>query len=424
MSPQGLPIITSIFPPDRRGGAFAIFGVTGGLAVLAGPTLGGFLVTHFGWRWIFYINVPVGLAAIILTLLVVPDVRPGRPHRLDLSGVVLATAGLLGIVFGLIEGQRYNWGTVWGMVTIPEIIGAGVLLLGAFLLVQARRQGGEPLLPFGVFADRNFRLMAGVMAAMGFAMLGLFLPLTIYYQSVLGLSALDAGLTIAAQPLAMMLSSGIAAGMIPRVGGKRLLVPGLVLFALGMAFIDWTAQAGSGRWSFIPGLIVAGFGLGFVWTPLFSLATATLQPRLAGVASGVISTIQELGGVLASAAIGALLQNRLALTLHTRAVEAAGHLPAGTRRAFVGSFSGAAKHGFDVGRGQTGGQLHLPPGTPAGTAQQILAAAHSVFTHAFVDAMHPSMALPIVMVALAAVASLAVRQPQVAVEPVREELLA
>jgi EmrB/QacA subfamily drug resistance transporter len=423
MSPQGLPIITSIFPPDRRGGAYAIFGVLGGLAVLAGPTLGGFLVTHFGWRWIFYINLPVGLVAIGLTLLLVPDVRLGRPHRLDLSGVLMATVGLLGIVFGLIEGQRYNWGTVRYGITIPEIIGAGVLLLGLFLALQARRQGGEPLLPFAVFSNRNFTLMTGVMAAMGFAMLGLFLPLTIYYQSVLGLSAMSAGLTIAAQPLAMMVSSGLAAGLIPRVGGKRLLVPGLVLFALGMAVIDWTAHADSGRWSFLPGLILAGFGLGFVWTPLFSLATATLEPRLAGVASGVISTIQELGGVLASAVIGALLQNRLALALHTRAVEAAPHLPAGTRRPFVESFSRAARRGFEVGRGQSGGQVHLPAGTPASAAQQILNAAHSVFAHAFVDAMHPSMALPIAIVALAAAASLAVRQPEAtAAEPVPEEV--
>jgi EmrB/QacA subfamily drug resistance transporter len=422
MSPQGLPIITSIFPADRRGGAFAMFGVLGGLAVLAGPTLGGLLVTHFGWRWIFYINLPIGLTAIALTLLLVPDIRPGRPHRLDLSGVLLATAGLLGVVFGLIEGQRYDWGTVWRGITIPEIIGAGLLLLAAFLVLQARRQGGEPLLPFGVFADRNFRLMALVMAAMGFAMLGLFLPLTIYYQSVLGLSALDAGLTIAAQPLAMMVASGVAAGLIPRVGGKRLLIPGLLLFALGMAFIDWTAQADSGRWSFLPGLIVAGAGLGFVWTPVYSVATATLEPRLAGIASGVISTIQELGGVLASAVIGALLQNRLALALHARAVESAAQLPSRARAPFVASFSNAARHGFQVGRGETGGRVHLPPGTPAQVAQQIVDAARSVFGHAFVDAMRPSMALAVAIVVLAAVASLAVRQPVAVEAPAREEV--
>src|SRR5262249_19537607 len=151
MSPQALPFITSLFPADRRGGAFAALGMLSGLAVLAGPTLGGFIVTHFGWRWIFFLNLPVGAITLLGALLLIPDLRPGRRHRLDLLGVALVTAGLLGIVFGLIEGQRYNWGTVWGIVTIPAIIGAGVLLLLLFLVVQARRQRREPLVPFAVF---------------------------------------------------------------------------------------------------------------------------------------------------------------------------------------------------------------------------------------------------------------------------------
>ncbi|HWE60985.1 MAG TPA: MFS transporter, partial [Chloroflexota bacterium] len=167
MSPQGLPFITSLFPAERRGGAFAALGMLSGVAVLAGPTLGGFIVTHFGWRWIFYLNVPIGLLTLAGALRVVPDLRPGRRHRLDLMGVALVTAGLFGVVFGLIEGQRYNWGTVRSFITIPEIIGAGVLLLLLFLVTQARRQDREPLVPFAVFRDRNFTLMALVLAALG-----------------------------------------------------------------------------------------------------------------------------------------------------------------------------------------------------------------------------------------------------------------
>jgi hypothetical protein len=344
----------------------------------------------------------------------VPDIRPGRRHRLDLQGVALATAGLLCIVFGLIEGQHYNWSTVWRFVTIKEIIGAGIVILLVFLLDQARRQGREPLLPFEVFHDRNFTLMTAVLAGLGFAMLGLFLPLTIYYQSVLGLSAVAAGLTIAAQPLAMMVSSGVASGLVQKVGGKVLLVPGLTLFAAGMGYIDWVAQAGSNRWSFLPGLIASGLGLGCVWTPVYSIATRDLKPQLAGVASGVLSTIQELGGVLAGAAVGALLQDRLATALHARAVQAAAHLPAGARQGFVSGFSRAARGGFEVGRGQTGGAVHLPAGVPAAVAQQIEVAAQAVFTHAFVDAMRPTLVLPIAVVVLAAVAGLAVRRSAVA----------
>jgi len=373
--------------------------------VLLGPVLGGFIVTHFGWRWIFYVNLPVGLITLVLAFLFVPDLRPGRRHRLDWVGVVLATLGLLGIVFGLIEGQRYEWGAVWSGITIPEIIVAGIVVMAVFLLVQWRRQEREPLLPFAVFKDRNYRLMAIVLLAMGFAIVGVFLPLTLYYQSVLGLSAFDAGLAIAPQPLAMMLLSGIAAPLAARYA-KYILVVGLTLFAVGMAYIAWTAQVTSNRWVFVPGLVIAGAGMAGIWTPVFSLATRDLQPRFAGVASGVISTVQELGAVLGSAAIGAVLQNQLATDLHNRAVSFATRLPAQAQAPFVDGFSKAAKAGLEVGRGQSGTSLALPAGIPAQVVQQIQQLAHAVFTQAFVDAMRPTMALAIVVILVAAVGAL------------------
>lgn len=408
LGPQGLPIMTTIFPPNKRGGVFAIYGALGGLAVLLGPVLGGFIVTHFGWRWIFYVNVPVGLLTFILAFALVPDLRPGRRHRLDFAGVVLATGGLLGIVFGLIEGQRYDWGTVWAGVTIPEIIAAGVAVLGIFLWLQWRRQDREPLLPFAIFKDRNYSLMALVLMAMGFAMVGVFLPLTLYFQSVLGLTAFEAGLAIAPQPLAMMLLSGVAAQLAARYA-KYILISGLSLFAIGIGYIAWTAQVTSNRWSFIPGLVVAGAGLAGVWTPVFSLATRDLQPRLAGVASGVISTIQELGAVIGSAAVGAVLQNQLAADLHRRAVTVAGQLPGQIRRPFVSAFNNAASSGLEVGRGQTGASLAAPAGIPAQVVQQLQQLAHAVFNQAFVDAMRPAMALAIVVALVAAIAALAAR---------------
>jgi EmrB/QacA subfamily drug resistance transporter len=413
LAPQGLPLMMSLFPVDKRGGVFAIYGIIAGLAVVAGPTVGGFLVTHFGWRSIFTVNIPIGVITFGLAMLLVPDLRPGRKHRLDLAGVGLATAGLLAVIFGLIEGQRYDWGSVIAAITIPEIIGAGVVLLALFLFYQSRRQGGEPLLPFAVFKDRNFTLMTLVMAAMGFAILGIYLPLTIYMQSVLGLSAIDAGLTIAIQPLAMIVSSGIASNLAMKVNGKYLLVPGLLALAAGSGYIDWAAQANSSRWAFTPGLIVSGLGMGFIWTPVFSIATRDLPAHLAGVASGVINTIQELGGVLASAAVGAFLQNRLALALHDQAVTASGQLPAQYRSAFVDGFSNAAHSGFEVGAGQSGANLSLPA--------QVQAIAHYVFTHAFVDAMHPTILLPIAILVLAAFASVFVRGHRAAAAAAHEE---
>jgi EmrB/QacA subfamily drug resistance transporter len=415
LAPQGLPMMLSLFPAERRGGVFAAYGMVGGLAVIAGPTVGGFLVTHFGWRSIFTVNIPIGVVTFALAWLLIPDLRPGQRHRLDLVGVGLATIGLLGVIYGLIEGQRYDWGVVSGFITIPEIIGAGVLLIALFVYYQARRQGGEPLLPFEVFKDRNFTLMTLVMAAMGFAILGIYLPLTIYMQSVLGLSAIDAGVTLAIQPVAMFFTSGLAAGLSQKVNGKYLLVPGLLLLAAGSGFIDWAAHANSGRWDFTPGLIVSGLGMGCIWTPVFSIATRDLPTRLGGVASGVINTIQELGGVLASAVVGAFLQNRLALALHDQAVSASGQLPAQYRDSFVNGFSNAARSGFEVGVGQSGASLQLPA--------QIQAIARYVFTHAFVDAMHPTLVLPIAVLVLAALAATFVRKRGHTTERVHEDQL-
>jgi EmrB/QacA subfamily drug resistance transporter len=413
LAPQGLPLMMSLFPVEKRGGVFAIYGVMAGLAVIAGPTVGGYLVTHFGWRSIFTVNIPIGLVTFALAMLLIPDLRPGRRHRLDLIGVAMATTGLLGVIFGLIEGQRYDWGVVAGFITIPEIIGAGVLILAAFLYYQSRRQGGEPLLPFEVFKDRNFTLMTLVMAAMGFAILGIYLPLTIYLQSVLGLSAIDAGLTIALQPVAMIVSSGVASSLVQKVNGKYLLIPGLLALAAGTGYIDWAANANSARWDFVPGLVISGLGMGCIWTPVFSMATRDLPAHLAGVASGVINTIQELGGVLASAVGGAFLQNRLALSLHDQAVTASSRLPAQYRAPFVSGFSNAAHSGFEVGAGQTGTTVQLPA--------QVQEIAHYVFTHAFVDAMHPTLILPIAVLVLAAASTVFVRPRKTAAVTVHEE---
>src|SRR5258706_8206219 len=126
LTPQTLSIITTLFPPERRGAAFGIWGGVAGLATIAGPTLGGAIVTYINWRWIFFVNVPIGIAALIATFVIIPDIRPGRRHGLDVLGVILATAGLFAIVFSLIEGQRYSCGEFAYGVTIPEIILAGV----------------------------------------------------------------------------------------------------------------------------------------------------------------------------------------------------------------------------------------------------------------------------------------------------------
>ena len=314
LAPQGLPIITSILPAAKRGPAFAATGIMSGLGVLLGPTLGGFIVTNVGWRWIFFLNIPIGVIAIALAFVFMPDVRPGVRHRLDIPGVALLTAGLLGVVFGLIEGERYDWGTIAGFVTIPLVIAVGVVLLGLFLWRQFRTQDAEPLLPFAVFSDRTFTVMTLVLLAMGFAMVGVFLPMTIYYQSVLGLTAVAAGLVIGTQSLAMMITSGVVGGLSGsgRINMKWVLIGGLLLFAAGMVYVVLVAEPDSGQWAFVPGLVAAGIGLGCVWTPGVRAGHprhAAVQGRGRGRACW--TPCRSSASVLATAVLGALLANRL-----------------------------------------------------------------------------------------------------------------
>ncbi|RIJ78172.1 DHA2 family efflux MFS transporter permease subunit [Nakamurella silvestris] len=417
LAPQGLPIITSTLPPEKRGPAFAATGIMSGLGVLLGPTLGGFIVTHFGWRWIFFLNIPIGILTVALALAYMPDIRPGLRHRLDLPGVGLMSLGLLGVVFGLIEGQRYDWGTIAGPIWIPLVIVLGAVFLGLFLWRQVRLQSAEPLLPFQIFRDRTFTVMTLVLLAMGFAMVGIFLPMTIYYQSVLGLTAVAAGVVIGTQSLAMMVTSGIVGGAAGsgRINMKWVLFGGLLLFAAGVVYVIVVAGPDSSRWTFVPGLVASGLGLGCVWTPLFGLATRDMDPSRAGVAAGVLDTLQEFGSVLATAVLGAVLANRLTDALVSQAAVAAAGLPDGARSAFLDGMAQAGSGGIQVGAGQAG-EFTLPADVPATVAEQIRAAAEHTFAAGFTDAMKPTMVVPVVVILAAAVAVLFVRSVRPATE--------
>lgn len=417
LAPQGLPIITSTLPAEKRGPAFAATGIMSGLGVLLGPTLGGFIVTHFGWRWIFFLNIPIGILTVALALAYMPDIRPGLRHRLDLPGVGLMSLGLLGVVFGLIEGQRYDWGTIAGPISIPLVIVLGAVFLGLFLWRQVRLQSAEPLLPFQIFRDRTFTVMTLVLLAMGFAMVGIFLPMTIYYQSVLGLTAVAAGVVIGTQSLAMMVTSGIVGGAAGsgRINMKWVLFGGLLLFAAGVVYVIVVAGPDSSRWTFVPGLVASGLGLGCVWTPLFGLATRDMDPSRAGVAAGVLDTLQEFGSVLATAVLGAVLANRLTDALVSQAAVAAAGLPDGARSAFLDGMAQAGSGGIQVGAGQAG-EFTLPADVPATVAEQIRAAAEHTFAAGFTDAMKPTMVVPVVVILAAAVAVLFVRSVRPATE--------
>jgi EmrB/QacA subfamily drug resistance transporter len=405
LMPQTLALVTMTFPADRRGAAFGVWGAVAGLATIAGPTLGGLLVTAFDWRWIFFVNLPIGAAVLAVTFFIIPGFQPGRRHRFDILGVGLASLALLAICYGLVEGQRYNWSTVTSFISIPLIIGVGVVLLCVFLLVQKLRQDREPLVPFVLFRSRNFTLMNWVSGTLSIGMLGIFLPLTIYLQSALGFSALKAGLTLAPSSLVMIILAPIFGRLTDKIGGKYILLTGLTLFAVGMGWVVLIATAHSAWYDFLAPLIVAGLGMGGTFAPMTTTAMRDVDPRMAGAASGVLNTTRQVGSVIGTAAVGALLQNRLVSSLTSQATTASASLPAQARAPFVNGFRQAATSGLIGGAPASS----APAGTSPGLAAQLNRLGAEVFSQGYVHAMRWTMVLPIAVVVLAAASCLLLR---------------
>ncbi len=393
LMPQTLAILTMVFPADRRGAAFGVWGAVAGIATIAGPTLGGLLVTAFDWRYIFYINVPIGLVVLALTFVIIPDLRTDRKHSFDVGGVALASLALLAICYSLVEGQRYNWGTITSFISIPLLFGVGVVLLVLFLWTQARRQAGEPLVPFVLFKDRNYSLMNMVAAFIAIGMLGIFLPFSIYLQSVLGFTALKAGLTMAPASLVSMFVAPVAGRMSDRIGGKYILMAGLLLFAAGMGSIALIAQTTSAWYDFLAPQFVAGIGIGCTFAPMTTVALRNVNPMMAGAASGVFNTTRQVGTVIGTAGVGALLQNRLIAGFTSQVLQRGASLPLQVREKLVTGFQAAAKGGMEVGSGAR----------PTGLGGEI-------FTHGFVSAMRPTMLAPIVFLVAAGVSCVFIKQ--------------
>src|SRR5437868_6814146 len=417
LTPQTLSIITTLFPPERRGAAFGVWGGVAGLATIAGPTVGGAIITYIDWRWIFYINVPIGIVALIATFAIIPDIRPGRRHGWDIVGVILATAGLFAIVFGLIEGQRYTWGEIASYgITIPEVIIGGVVTIVVFLFWE--RAQPEPLLPLSLFRERNFAVANWIAAAISFGMLSLFLPVTIYLQSVRGFSALTAGLTFAPMSLTSMVVAPFAGRLADKIGGKYILLTGISLFTIGFALVTFVAGPDSTWLNFLVPAIIAGAGMGMTFAPMTTVAMRNISPQMSGAASGILNTTRQLGAAIGSAVVGALLQNQLATALHNQAVSHASQLPVDFRDRFIAAFSSVASNGFQIGTGQNGAAL--PAGVPPAVAARVAALAHDVFVSAYIDAMKATLVVPIAFLALTALTTLLIKRRKRQAQPAAE----
>ncbi|MBV6702063.1 MFS transporter [Kitasatospora aureofaciens] len=394
LAPQILPIVTMVFPPSKWGAAFGFTGALSGLAVLTGPTLGGVIVSYLDWRWIFYLNLPIGLASAYLVLRHVDDYRPGKRQPLALVPTALLILGLTGLAFGLIEGERLDWGlAAWAAIA------AGVLVLTWFAVDQRRHQRSGPLLPFDLLRLRNFASANIIASIMGFSMLGAFLPISLYLQIVLDMSPLRAGFTIAAMPLTSALVAGVGGKLSDRGSGKAVILTGLACFTAGLGSFILVTGTDTSTLQLLGPFVLTGLGMGLVFSPLFSVGLRQVPPPQAGVASGLVNTAQEVGGLLASAAIGAVLSLRLSSGLRHWVDQQAQALPVEARAGFKQAFAPLTDGALKIGSAGP-----PPAATGAGDPSQV-AKVQEAFADAFTSAMHSGLVLPVALLAVGWVAA-------------------
>ena len=412
LAPQPLVIISAILPPQRRGAALGVYNSMIMLAAVIGPTLGGVLVTYVGWRWIFYINLPITIAGIVMTLRVVPSLRPGRRHRLDTVGVALATVGLACVVFGLIEGQRYDWGNIaGGPVTIPEVMIAGVVLLAAFGLWERSQRAREPLLPPALFGDKTIVLLCVLTAAVQFGLISIMILGAINVQSVLGYSAVISGLT--GLPLTIVLATlaPLAGRLSDRIGSKMILMAGFTIYAAGLTVLILVLSTRATPVTFIVPYALTGLGLSCLFAPLTTEALRRAPRELTGALAGTLNTARQLGSSVGSAVTGGVLATLLASGMRARAIVAARGLPVAARPEFLGSFAHLAQTGLSVGRGQSGGAT-IPASVPHPLRAQLQHLTHTIFTTSYVHAMRWTLLIPVILLLVCAASCALLLRPQ------------
>jgi len=365
LTPQTMAVITRTFPPERRGAAMGLWGAASGVAMLVGPLAGGFLVDGLGWEWIFFINLPVGVVGFVLAWILVPKLET-HGHRFDIPGVFLSAIALFLIVFGLQEAEAYDWGVIWGPVSVWSLIITGVVVLALFLWYQARTKN-EPLVPMELFRNRNFAWSNVTIALVGFTVTAQALPLMFFLQLARGLTPTESALLLIPMALAAGVVSPFAGKLLDRIDPRLMLVPGLLLVSISLFLFAAMMNTDIAiEWLLIPSLIL-GFGNAGMWGPLATTATRDLPMHQAGAGSGIYNTMRTIGSVLGSAAIAAFMQSRL-----------------------VANLPGVE----DASGGFGGGQMPDAVATP------------------FADAMAQTMLLPAAAILLGVVAVLFLRRPK------------
>jgi len=299
VAPLTLTLLAEAFPPNRRGAALGIWSGISGLGVALGPLVGGAVVDGLSWQWIFWINVPLGLALLPLAAGFLRESR-GPATRLDLPGVALVSTGLFGLVYGLVRGQ----GDGWTSPIIVASLAAGVLLLAAF--VGHERRTTEPMLPLDLFRKRAFAVTNGISFFMYFGTFGSIFLITQFVQQVMGYAPFDAGVRMLVWTGATAITSPIAGILAERRGPRALMALGLALQGVALAWLASAVGVDSTNSQLWLPFAIAGVGMGLVFAPSASALLSVVAPQRAGQASGTNNAIREVGGVFGVAVMSTI----------------------------------------------------------------------------------------------------------------------
>jgi EmrB/QacA subfamily drug resistance transporter len=328
ISPAALSILSTTFVEGReRNIALGVWGAVGGFGAAAGVLLGGVLTDALSWEWIFFVNVPVGAVAFLLTPFLLTESRDAHVKSFDVPGGVLVTGGLSSLVYAITQAGQDGW--LAGR-TVAFFVAAIVLLAG---FVAWERRHAEPLMRFGLLRTRTVTGANVAGFILGTAMFSMFLMLTLYMQQVLGYSAMKTGVAYLAVAGTAILWSAVAAQLVTRVGVKPVLVAGMVALTAGLVYFTQVSVGGTYAGDLLPGFLLIGFGIGFAFVPISIAALAGVEAAEAGLASGLINTSQQIGGALGIAALSTIA------TSHTADKVAAGvALPTALVDGFTAAF--------------------------------------------------------------------------------------
>jgi EmrB/QacA subfamily drug resistance transporter len=307
ITPAALAILMTTFSEGReRNMALGVWGAVGAFGAVAGVLLGGILTDALSWEWIFYINVPVGLAALALTPILLVESRDLQVKSFDVPGAVLVTGGMITLVYGITQANDYGWGSVETL----GLFAASIALLAGFVGWEARAK--EPLMPFSIFRIRTVSAANISGLILGTVTFSMFLMLTLYMQQVLGYSPMKTGVAYLAVAGTAIIWSTVAAQLVTRVGVKPVITAGMAFLTAGLLYFTQVSVGGSYLGDLLPGFLLIAVGLGFSFVPISIAALAGIQRSDAGLASGLFNTSQQIGGALGIAALSAVATSKTA----------------------------------------------------------------------------------------------------------------